>query len=51
VFFEDFDKLDVGLTKRLDRRPLTNMEAKTVAGKATVQFKAMCLRAKKRKLS
>ena len=44
AFFVDLDKLDVGMTKRLARRPLTNMEVDTVTKSAAKKFNSMCMR-------
>lgn len=47
-FFKEFSQLDVGLTERLGRRPISDMEIRTVCKKAENQFKAMCLRERNR---
>ncbi len=47
-FYGELRQLDVGLTDRLGRRPISTMEIDTVSKKAELQFKAMCLRERKR---
>lgn len=48
MFHVELTKLDVGLTERFARRPITNQELSTVTKQASRQFREMCLRERQR---